>query len=1310
VYQRGRLEAAALARANSDAKLMTQNQQIFSMFLTAIDASLSTTLAVSCDAVRVGPLTWLVPGDGEHQLLTLRAQVTSQGTLALLPHVANTCLTSSFDRESGNALSAPSAFADSSGALSVLTSSDTPSIPALPGTPVILAPSGTLATIAPLQSAVGHQDSAASHQARREARLRLSRRARDESWQASASRRLHVPHDAAWLRVSLASSSQVDCLWPEPLCMAVPIRTPPSSIYHSDSLHWFDSKHAYQNPLHPAESWFSGREKRAEQEQAIRQVDTADGHNVPDEVMSDQPSVVSPVYSRSVVDQPSVNGIYPTPPDALPPNSCADPMTMENPIEALPGISDHDPDIEARRDSNVTDIDLGPDHFRRASPDDLFGDVDEEMFGNPHVTDADFTFFDHPGGQEVVRNMSAPTDEMGQHLPDPTTASIKSQETSLVDDGEHQTSRDDIEALVKDSQTVQVDQAPENDVSTPPLSPLKIKETFLPSHLATDSTDRPRRDSSFFPVVFRSAIDNFDAKYRKLGKFDGGNKQKLDTTTRSNSIALPEKPPKTRLSKPLLQRRTTSTQLMSLTPLDHVSLRESDPEISQDSDSDSISSVDTSFRSFNIRKRKRTPAEEEPSPRSMTESTVESDAESTVSDSATTADPGVILDQLAVARENQSRIIEQQHRFVDNSSIWRNPSKMLSQTQYLHLWPVLALTDDDLINVAQLVAEQSRFPGFCANAKENPVIAAPIFCTAQDALQQIFDKAQDCDFARVGAMAAQHAEQAIAAAAKSQQRPIPRRPGTVNSVITIPVPAVRVRRGGAGWELQPTAIGFWDTLGLEPAHGSKNLVAFALFPDCGDLSESVAEFLQDVRLVYEARKLGKHQLGSERLEKPDGLVPYRSHGEASAVNVIQSLQAACTALGDSLHDAELDDTVVIYMVNPFHEEAMTKYLCGCFHSMYAGWIVGRADPPPLILQIIPINRIAHPTSLVVPDQDWSNALVSSIYDRIPLIDQQTPATAWQLGSSPWVFLASPPSRKINFALAEKAPRNLLEEAQILHVAYAINTDNSWLSAAWTDGHGKNQHIASYCLSNVDGKSVLDEVRNTTLILARDSTWRIFVARAGVMRDWEKRTWREQPAENRSIVLLDIDTCPALQVGTNNLDNTGQSAFLTPAVTPQASTFASPDTAGQPGTPSGETSQQEAQQQPIDPDAFLIDNTDETWGVLMPFSCTRSSTLSRPLASGLLLKRGDETRTAKLPSLGVDIMDIMAPRPQGGAAGGSTWLQQRAPETMLKECLMWYRGLGLLAKIRGVPGAEAGHVPWHLAVAMCSADALQGFLE
>jgi mediator of RNA polymerase II transcription subunit 13 len=1319
VHQRGRLEAAALTRANSDPKVVVQNQHIFSMFLAAVEASLSISLSQLCGAIRVGHLTWIIASEGDHQLLSLRAQMTSQGTLALLPHASNT-------------------------GLSIASETD--------GANIILAPSGTPATIASSLDKSDDNDGASPYQARREALVRLRRRAKHANWKKSAETRLeqsNLTHSESWLRVNLrspAEQDQVECLWPAPLCLEIASRQAPSSLNRTDSMRWFDSKDPYQNPLDTAESWFLGQEERANQEQKARQAEKEKENavnNPPDEAIPDHLSVTSPVYSRSVQDQISVNAIYPTPPDAIPPIICSDPsipnvIVSDDPIETLPGIpediqdqdqdQDQDRDQDMRRNSNASDVDLDTGHYRKGSTDDLFGDGDEEMHENPGVTDADFSFFDNPGG---VILMPSTTMIDVDELCDPTPKSdavLQGQSQSKAIKLEEETPQQLELAwpLMKQEEDpdVKTEVVEEEIVTSPPLSPLMIKERLLPVENEGMGVPKLRRDSTFLPVVFKGDLSTFDAKYRTLGKFDGRFVKKDDTAKRSNSIALPQKTPRARVLDVLARRRVTLAEA-KFTPRDeYASQQESEFETSQDSDSDSMSSVEGSLQSLDIRKRKRGSVDDGPTPRLIAESIVESDAESVMSDATAMADPGPIIDQLVAARESQNRVTEQQHKFSDNLSIWRAPNKSLPPSQDFNIWSILDFTADDLVDIAQLVAEQSTFAeAMRVDNADVPTVVSPVYSTAQDALRQVFEKAQDCDFARVGAMAAHHAEQAIAAAAKSQQRPVPRRPGTVNSVITIPAPAIHVRRAGQGWELQPTAINFWDTLGLEPAHGPKDIAAFALYPDSGVMGEAVADFLQDIRLAYESRKFGKHFIGGETGEHEDGLMPYRSHGEASVLNILQGIQTACNALGDLLHDADLEDTIVIYMVNPFQDDAIIKYLCGCFHAMFIAYSSDREDPPPLILQLVSMDRIACPTALIVPDQSWLNSLASFIYDRVPLDIATDHTSFWPLNTSPSIHLATPPSRKINFALTERASRNLLEEASILHVAYAVNADNSWLSAAWTDNTGTHCHKASYCLSNTDGRIILTEVRDTTLSLCRSVPHRIFVARAGVMRDWEKRVWRERPGESWSIGLLDVDISPALQVSANTEGNNGAAGqgLWTPAATPQASTFTSPEGVDtKPSTPvetpnsnanANTNPQQELQQ--LDPEAFLVDNTDETWGVLMPFSCTRSSTLSRPLASGLLLKRGAHDSAANLPSVAIDLMDVIPPRISDT---GVNWLGFRAPETVLKECMVWFRGLGLLGHLRGVGGGLGdgihgdGSVPWHLGVAISGADALQGFLE
>jgi mediator of RNA polymerase II transcription subunit 13 len=49
----------------------------------------------------------------------------------------------------------------------------------------------------------------------------------------------------------------------------------------------------------------------------------------------------------------------------------------------------------------------------------------------------------------------------------------------------------------------------------------------------------------------------------------------------------------------------------------------------------------------------------------------------------------------------------------------------------------------------------------------------------------------------------------------------------------------------------------------------------------------------------------------------------------------------------------------------------------------------------------------------------------------------------------------------------------------------------------------------------------------------------------------------------------------------------------------------------------------------------------------------------------------------------------------------------AAENLMKEVLGQFRGLGTLARLRGVRGCRHGAVPWHVAVAMRSVKGLVG---
>ena len=190
--------------------------------------------------------------------------------------------------------------------------------------------------------------------------------------------------------------------------------------------------------------------------------------------------------------------------------------------------------------------------------------------------------------------------------------------------------------------------------------------------------------------------------------------------------------------------------------------------------------------------------------------------------------------------------------------------------------------------------------------------------------------------------------------------------------------------------------------------------------------------------------------------------------------------------------------------------------------------------------------------------------------------------------------------------------------------------------------------------------------------------------------------------------------------------------MTPNSTPQAIMTVSPDPSGPsnnaPPTPAPtETAASIAEN---DPDAHLVDTTDESWGMLLAptyaspsnSDCQSSSrystsTPSTALVSGVLFKRGDSHSPAsncRLQSLSVSLHWDIRIRPSGAVDEGPA----KQAEATLREVLRMYRNLGLLTKVRrldsvGQSFADQGKcfnlMPVHVAGAVKAADALDGFL-
>ena len=196
--------------------------------------------------------------------------------------------------------------------------------------------------------------------------------------------------DVSWIQVrqerhSKASDGQPVSLWPADLCFCEDLMTP-FSCDNAESLN-LSIVDASIDPLQAAESWFLGKSAREEALRARAQEENG-GASVPKDVEeTDDEDILSPFeipIDQGITPQ-DVSGIYPTPPDGLP-------SALLGPSH--PNILQSGDYDDEEKGEQLGDEARG-DH-QEQEDDDLFGDIDIDMFASNGLTEADISFFDDP--------------------------------------------------------------------------------------------------------------------------------------------------------------------------------------------------------------------------------------------------------------------------------------------------------------------------------------------------------------------------------------------------------------------------------------------------------------------------------------------------------------------------------------------------------------------------------------------------------------------------------------------------------------------------------------------------------------------------------------------------------------------------------------------------------------------------------------------------------------------------------------------------------------------------------------------------
>lgn len=541
--------------------------------------------------------------------------------------------------------------------------------------------------------------------------------------------------------------------------------------------------------------------------------------------------------------------------------------------------------------------------------DDLFGEMNERSFGNKGITDADFSFFDDPGFGGVKED-STPAGNI-QATPQ-TTAEFEDPkvqrdvdsklteshsaielpaehgDVSQIDPGDTRPKFGEEAALVNDSIT------PHNGNSqtiSPPLSPVEVKKILFP---VPDQGDHPgmegRKQNHYSPVAFDRNIGDWDRKYGSEGKFWFSSStmdfaaDPNDSTSGIPTVGIPSRGGKPKAladasAKPLNDYGTPSSGLKQCLRSSSVS----SPDTSDDSD-DMASEDGAQPAMFTTLKRKRA--------RSSFESLSPSSEEFAKDPDREVSTEGV----------DSSTLLG---NFLSILSDWSMTGYFSApQNQALPLLP----RNGHQVQIAQLLVDQVAHSSLSHNIDSREAIsdfeneAYPLRTSLKGV--DIMGEAERLDLKSFVSLQDSGHLPIISDGAMSHQ-PAQQKKTETGVILKLCPPHLRIRRLKNYLEALPPVVSFWETFGLEPAHGPKDISAYCIHPQ--NAVESADAFLERIGLLYSNCNLGEHVRGDRSNTFERGLASWDT-GPAEVSNysaMVQSLKSFCEELGMSAISATL---------------------------------------------------------------------------------------------------------------------------------------------------------------------------------------------------------------------------------------------------------------------------------------------------------------------------------------------------------------------------------------------------------------------
>ncbi|CAL1703490.1 unnamed protein product [Somion occarium] len=309
---------------------------------------------------------------------------------------------------------------------------------------------------------------------------------------------------------------------------------------------------------------------------------------------------------------------------------------------------------------------------------------------------------------------------------------------------------------------------------------------------------------------------------------------------------------------------------------------------------------------------------------------------------------------------------------------------------------------------------------------------------------------------------------------------------TSATIQSLKPPILSLAKSESVIQVLPTALLFWEKLGLCPRAGEKNVTAFVFFDSRGVVNErQAADWLAKVSAAYKARRLGTHTPGEAQACSAEGVVPVQ----------FESFRKMLVAFIESLPHP--DEHLVFYVAAPPAILNLTSPVLRQVLSAVKRGLKSHLGPR-IVFHFVPEDLILD--GIGTFNQSSLDSLVDAVYNRILRpVDRVLSQTLFADAENNVKFIRE----------SHTSSLDVLERHSMLHVGYQVTPDGKWLLAACIDQRGEAHDLKAWLApDDADEHFAISNVWSFALAFATKASleWRIVVSKFGPVLEKELDAW------------------------------------------------------------------------------------------------------------------------------------------------------------------------------------------------------------